>query len=55
MYVEYWGLVGRDRGYERRMMRKTELYLREGVKVVSLYPGDLKDLDSALGSRVGQA
>ena len=55
VYVEYWGLVGVDRGYEKRMARKTERYLRNGVGVVSLYPGDLNDPGSALGSRVGQA
>ena len=54
VYVEYWGLVGADRGYEKRMARKTERYLRNGVRVVSLYPDDLKNLDSALRSRVGQ-
>ena len=55
VYVEYWGLVGKDRGYEKRIAQKTERYLRNGVRVVSLYPGDLRDLWSALGSRVGRA
>ena len=54
VYVEYWGLVGGDRGYEKRMARKTERYLRNGVRVVSLYPGDLHDLGSAIGSMLGQ-
>ena len=54
VYVEYWGLVGADRGYEDRMARKTVLYLRSGVRVVSLHPGDLRDLGSALGSRLGR-
>jgi hypothetical protein len=52
--VEYWGLAGADRGYDKRMARKTERYFRNGVRVVSLYPGDLHDLGSALGSRLGQ-
>ena len=52
VYVEYWGLVGADRGYEKRMARKIERYLRNGVRVVSLYPGDLRDLDSVLRCRV---
>ena len=52
VYVEYWGLVGADRGYERRMTRKIERYLRNGIRVVSLYPGDLRDLGSAIGSRL---
>ena len=54
VYVEYWGLVGRDRGYEDRMARKIERYLRSGVRVVSLYPGDLRDLGSAIESRLGR-
>ena len=54
VYVEYWGLAGADRGYDKRMARKTERYFRNGVRVVSLYPGDLHDLGSALGSRLGQ-
>ena len=54
VYVEYWGLVGADRGYEERMARKKERYLRNGVRVVSLYPGDLRDLSSAIESRVGR-
>ncbi len=54
VYVEYWGLVGIDRGYEKRMALKIKRYLRNGVRVVSLYPGDLRDLGSALGSRLGR-
>ena len=54
LYVEYWGLVGTDRGYERRMERKKERYLRNGVRVVSLYQGDLRDLGSAFRSKIGQ-
>ena len=54
VYVEYWGLVGADRGYENRMALKTERYLRNGVRVVSLYPGDLRDLGSAFRSKIGQ-
>ena len=54
VYVEYWGLVGADGGCEKRMARKTVLYLRSGVRVVSLYPGDLRDLGSALGSKLGR-
>jgi hypothetical protein len=36
VYVEYWGLVGKDGGYERRVVRKMERYHRNGVRVVSL-------------------
>ena len=54
VYVEYWGLVGADRGYEKRMALKIERYLRNGVRVVSLYPSELRELDSAIGSRLGR-
>ena len=52
VYVEYWGLVGADRGYMRRMALKMERYRRNGVRVVSLYPGDLRDLGSTIRSRL---
>ena len=54
VYLEYWGLVGADKGYEKHMARKMERYLRNGVRVVSLYPGDLHDLGSAIGFRLGR-
>ena len=54
VYVEYWGLVGADRRYEERMLRKMERYLRNGIRVVSLYPGDLRDLGPAIESRLGR-
>ena len=54
VFVEYWGLAGKDRGYEERMALKIERYLRSGVRVVSLYPGDLRDLGSAFRSKIGQ-
>ena len=54
VYLEYWGLVGADKGYEKHMARKMERYLRNGVRVVSLYPGDLRDLGSAIGFRLGR-
>ena len=53
VYVEYWGLVGADRGYARKMERKKERYLRSGVRVVSLYPRDLRDLGSVIGCSFG--
>ena len=52
VYVEYWGLVGADRGYESSMLRKLEHYRKLGVKVASLYPRDLADLDKTLGSKL---
>jgi hypothetical protein len=36
------------------MALKIERHLRNGVRVVSLYPGDLRDRGSALGSRLGR-
>ena len=55
VFVEYWGLVGRDRGYEDRMARKTGRYLRNGVRVVSLYPGELSNLDGHFGIKLQRA
>ena len=52
VYVEYWGLAGTGKGYDRTMMWKTEQYQRNGVRVVSLYPGELAGLDKTLGSRL---
>jgi hypothetical protein len=52
--VEYWGLAGTGKEYDRTMRWKVARYRMNGVRVVSLCPGDLADLDSALGSRLGR-
>ena len=54
VYVEYWGLAGAERSYDRTMMWKTSQYQMNGVKVVFLYPVDLANLDAAFRSKLGQ-
>ncbi len=53
VYVEYWGLAGAERKYDRTMKWKTSQYRGNRVKVVSLYPDDLADLDAAFRSKLG--
>ena len=55
VYVEYWGLAGARKEYDRTMKWKAAQYRVSGLKVVSLYPGELADLDGALGARLGRA
>ena len=52
VYVEYWGLVGRGKEYDRTMRWKEAQYRTNGVRVVSLYPDELANLERALGSRL---
>jgi len=52
MYIEYWGLAGTGRGYERTMRWKAEQYRANAVRVVLLYPDELTNLDGALESRL---
>lgn len=40
------------RSYSEKVM--ADWFYRNGVRVLSLYPGDLHDLGSAIGSRLGQ-
>ncbi|HEV2137783.1 MAG TPA: zinc-ribbon domain-containing protein [Nitrososphaerales archaeon] len=60
VYVEYWGLVDlpdnftRSR-YERSMKWKMAQYQRNGIKFVSLYPGELHGLDVAFRPKLDQA
>ena len=55
LYVEYWGLAGTRREYDRTTRWKTEQYRKNEVRVVSLYPGELTNLDQSLGSKLGRA
>lgn len=45
--IEYWGLAGQP-SYEARMLEKIERYEDHGYTVVSLFPGQLKDLELIL-------
>jgi hypothetical protein len=56
VYVEYWGLAGLPDGsvrsrYERIMQWKMEQYRRNGIRFVSLYPGDLDNLSARFGPK----
>jgi len=60
VWVEYWGLVkAKDQEtrsrYERRMQHKMYNYGKNGMKVISLFPDDLNDLDTAFKSKLKQA
>jgi len=50
VYVEYWGMVGVDNDYDRskytrEMKYKMARYHDLGVKFISIYPDNLKNLD----------
>ena len=52
VHVEYWGLVdAADRetrqNYEKEMHWKKEEYKRNGIKLISLYPWNLNDLEGS--------
>ena len=54
VYVEYWGLAGFGGEYDRRMRWKTAQYRMNGVRVVSLYPGELANIDGTLMHSLGR-
>jgi hypothetical protein len=54
VYVEYWGLVGTGKEYDKTMRWKAAQYRMNGVRVVSLYPDELANLDRMLGPRLGR-
>lgn len=45
LYVEYWGLLGASKDYERNMKRKMAIYHRNGVRFISIYPKNMDNLD----------
>ena len=59
VYVEFWGLAGlpdnsaRSR-YQRSMRWKMEQYRRNGIRFISLYPGDLGNLNGAFLYRLDE-
>ena len=55
VYIEYWGLAGTGKEYGRTMRWKEAQYRANGVMVISLYPGELGNLDGTLRSRLGRA
>ena len=59
-YVEFWGLVSLQNDsararYERTMRWKIARYHRNGIRFVSLYPGELGNLDAVFWPRLEQA
>ena len=48
VYVEYWGLASTERSYARRMNHKMDYYRRHGLRLISIYPDDMSNLDSTL-------
>lgn len=51
VYVEYWGLVDADDSltraqYVKNMKRKMAIYHQNNIKFISIYPDNLKNLDS---------
>ncbi len=45
VYVEYWGMLGTSRQYEKTMKWKMAQYHRNGIKFISLYEKNLENLD----------
>ena len=45
VYIEYWGLVDADSDYKNTMKFKMKEYYDYGVKFISIYPNNMKNLD----------
>ena len=45
VYVEYWGLLGASKEYERNMKWKMAQYHRNNIRFISLYHANLQNLD----------
>jgi hypothetical protein len=45
VYVEYWGLLGATKEYERLMKWKMAQYHKNHIKFISLYHDNLRNLD----------
>jgi len=45
VYVEYWGLLGASKEYERIMKWKMAQYHRNNIRFISLYHDNLRNLD----------
>jgi len=44
VFVEYWGLTDYKK-YKNRMKKKKRMYRKHNLKLISLYPEDLQNLD----------
>jgi len=47
IYIEYEGLVGTDK-YDERQEKKRALYSKYGLKLIELFPEDIKNIDDVL-------
>jgi hypothetical protein len=47
-YVEYWGLAYTERRYAQKMNYKMDYYRRHGLRLISIYPNDISNLDALL-------
>ena len=47
-YVEYWGLAYAERSYVQKMKYKVDYYRRHNLRLVSIYPNNMSDLDAFL-------
>jgi hypothetical protein len=55
LYVEYWGLLGTSKEYDRRMRRKMAQYHRYKIRFISLYPKNLENLDWVFKAKLKEA
>lgn len=51
VWVEYWGMMGWDANYEQIHKLKMALYKEHNVRMISIYPKDLKNLANVLASQ----
>ncbi len=53
-YVEYWGLAYKESQYMQKMRYKMDYYRSRGLRLVSIYPNNLSNLDSLLKQELGR-
>jgi len=44
VYIEFWGMENVNKSYRNKRRKKMELYQRNGIRVISIYPHQLRDL-----------
>ena len=48
IYIEYWGLADSDSEYRAVMRAKQRLYSKHKVRVINVYPRDMKNIEDYL-------
>ncbi len=48
VFIEFWGLADDDMNYVEKMNGKKWLYRKHGIKVISLYPRHMRNLEKNL-------